>query len=182
MATLQYAESARRITDAAQIATILAPLGITLQTIPVTEGRAAALLAQPQLDAEAQVALLTALDDVFQRLQREKGYQERDLVVLYPEHPQLPELNARFHRMHTHDDEEVRYIVDGEGVFGFVLEDGAQVELTVQAGDYVHIPADVEHWFRLNDAQRIKAVRYFSARGGWTPHYTNRALQHFPSP
>ncbi|MBU2827116.1 MAG: cupin domain-containing protein [Acidithiobacillus ferriphilus] len=182
MATLQYAESARRITDAAQIATILAPLGITLQTIPVTEGRAAALLAQPQLDAEAQVALLTALDDVFQRLQREKGYQERDLVVLYPEHPQLPELNARFHRMHTHDDEEVRYIVDGEGVFGFVLEDGAQVELTVQAGDYVHIPADVEHWFRLNDAQRIKAVRYFSARGGWTPHYTDRALQHFPNP
>ncbi|MBW9249273.1 MAG: acireductone dioxygenase, partial [Acidithiobacillus ferriphilus] len=87
MATLQYAESARRITDAAQIATILAPLGITLQTIPVTGGRAAALLAQPQLDAEAQVALLTALDDVFQRLQREKGYQERDLVVLYPEHP-----------------------------------------------------------------------------------------------
>ncbi|MBU2831387.1 MULTISPECIES: cupin domain-containing protein [Acidithiobacillus] len=182
MATLQYAESARRITDAAQIATILAPLGITLQTIPVTGGRAAALLAQPQLDAEAQVALLTALDDVFQRLQREKGYQERDLVVLYPEHPQLPELNARFHRMHTHDDEEVRYIVDGEGVFGFVLEDGAQVELTVQAGDYVHIPADVEHWFRLNDAQRIKAVRYFSARGGWTPHYTDRALQHFPNP
>jgi acireductone dioxygenase apoprotein len=38
MATLQYAESARRITDAAQIATILAPLGITLQTIPVTRG------------------------------------------------------------------------------------------------------------------------------------------------
>ncbi|MBU2785845.1 cupin domain-containing protein [Acidithiobacillus ferriphilus] len=182
MATLQYAESARRITDAAQIVTILAPLGITLQTIPVTGGCAAALLAQPQLDAEAQVALLTALDDVFQRLQREKGYQERDLVVLYPEHPQLPELNARFHRMHTHDDEEVRYIVDGEGVFGFVLEDGAQVELTVQAGDYVHIPADVEHWFRLNDAQRIKAVRYFSARGGWTPHYTDRALQHFPNP
>ena len=182
MAVLQYAESMQRITDMERVAAILAPLGVGVREIPVMAAGAAALLAQAQLDADAQAALLAALDDVFQRLQREKGYQERDLVVLYPEHPQLPELDARFRRIHTHEDEEVRYIVDGEGVFGFVLEDGAQVELTVQAGDYIHIPANVEHWFRLNDAQRIKAVRYFSARGGWTPHYTNRDLQHFPSP
>ncbi len=182
MAALQYAESMQRITDMERVAAILAPLGVGVREIPVAAAGAAALLAQAQLDADAQAALLAALDDVFQRLQREKGYQERDLVVLYPEHPQLPELDARFRRIHTHEDEEVRYIVDGEGVFGFVLEDGAQVELTVQAGDYIHIPANVEHWFRLNDAQRIKAVRYFSARGGWTPHYTNRDLQHFPSP
>ncbi len=182
MAALQYAESMQRITDMERVAAILAPLGVGVREIPVAVAGAAALLAQAQLDADAQAALLAALDDVFQRLQREKGYQERDLVVLYPEHPQLPELDARFRRIHTHEDEEVRYIVDGEGVFGFVLEDGAQVELTVQAGDYIHIPANVEHWFRLNDAQRIKAVRYFSARGGWTPHYTNRDLQHFPSP
>ena len=180
MAVLQYAESMQRITDMERVAAILAPLGVGVREIPVMAAGAAALLAQAQLDADAQAALLAALDDVFQRLQREKGYQERDLVVLYPGHPQLPELDARFRRIHTHEDEEVRYIVDGEGVFGFILEDGAQVELTVQAGDYIHIPADVEHWFRLNDAQRIKAVRYFSARGGWTPHYTNRALQHFP--
>ena len=182
MGALQYAESMQRITDMERVAAILAPLGVGVREIPVAAAGAAALLAQAQLDADAQAALLAALDDVFQRLQREKGYQERDLVVLYPEHPQLPELDARFRRIHTHEDEEVRYIVDGEGVFGFVLEDGAQVELTVQAGDYIHIPANVEHWFRLNDAQRIKAVRYFSARGGWTPHYTNRDLQHFPSP
>ncbi|MEY2335773.1 cupin domain-containing protein [Acidithiobacillus ferrianus] len=180
MAVLQYAESMQRITDMERVAAILAPLGVGVREIPVMAAGAAALLAQAQLDADAQAALLAVLDDVFQRLQREKGYQERDLVVLYPGHPQLPELDARFRRIHTHEDEEVRYIVDGAGVFGFVLEDGAQVELTVRAGDYIHIPANVEHWFRLNDAQRIKAVRYFSARGGWTPHYTNRALQHFP--
>ena len=182
MAVLQYAESMQRITDMERVAAILAPLGVGVREIPVMAAGAAALLAQAQLDADAQAALLAALDDVFQRLQREKGYQERDLVVLYPGHPQLPELDARFRRIHTHEDEEVRYIVDGAGVFGFVLEDGAQVELTVRAGDYIHIPANVEHWFRLNDAQRIKAVRYFSARGGWTPHYTNRPLQHFPNP
>ena len=182
MAALQYAETMQRITDTARIAATLAPLGVTLQAIPVTGAGVAALLTEPQPDPEAQAALLTALDDVFRRLQRERGYQERDLVVLYPGHPQLAELTARFHRVHTHDDEEVRYIVDGEGVFGFVLEDGAQVELTVHAGDYVHIPAGVEHWFRLTDAQRIKAVRYFSARGGWTPHYTDRAMRSFPNP
>ncbi|MGE4531124.1 MAG: cupin domain-containing protein [Acidithiobacillus sp.] len=179
MATLQHAGQSAIWTDPAQISTLLASLGVVLDHLPVQEAAAHALLAKPELDVEQQEALLVALDQVFRRLQQERGYQERDLVVLYPGHPLLEELNTRFHRIHTHDDEEVRYIVDGEGVFGFVLPDARQVELTVVAGDYIHIPAGVEHWFRLNHLERIKAIRYFSARGGWTPHYTDRPLQHF---
>ncbi len=182
MATLRHAGGATPITVQETIAERLAPLGVILATLPVPDTETAqVLLAQAELAAADQEKLLQTLDAVFRRLQVEKGYQERDLVVLYPGHPQLQALNTRFHRIHTHDDEEVRYIVDGEGVFGFVLPDGQQVELTVAAGDYIHIPANVEHWFRLNALERIKAVRYFSARGGWTPHYTDRPLQDFVS-
>lgn len=183
MATLRRAGDPALVSDPATIAEVLAGLGVILETLPVpTDGQTLALLAAPELDDAEQARLLEGLDDVFQRLQTEKGYQERDLVVLYPGHPQLEALNTRFHRIHTHDDEEVRYIVDGEGVFGFVLSDDSQVELTVVAGDYIHVPAHVEHWFHLNQRQRIKAVRYFSARGGWTPLYTDRPLQDFARP
>ncbi|WP_414040898.1 cupin domain-containing protein [Acidithiobacillus sp. M4-SHS-6] len=183
MATLRRAGDPALVTDPAVIAEVLATLEVTLETLPVpTHEQTLSLLAAPELDTADQARLLEALDGVFQRLQAEKGYQERDLVVLYPGHPQLEALNTRFHRIHTHDDEEVRYVVDGEGIFGFVLPDGSQVELTVLAGDYIHVPAHVEHWFRLNQRQRIKAVRYFSARGGWTPLYTDRPLQDFVCP
>ena len=177
----QFGDGGEQGSDAQALASFLAPLGVTLREYPVA-GAAAPWLAPAQLDAEGQERLLAALDPVFRVLQEEKGYQERDLVVLHPEHPQLAELDAKFCRVHIHEDEEVRYIVDGEGVFGFVLADGRQLEVTVSAGDYIHIPAQVEHWFRLNGAQRIKAVRYFSARGGWTPVYSDRAQQQFPRP
>ncbi len=38
MAALQYAETVQRITDTARIAATLAPLGVTLQAIPVAGG------------------------------------------------------------------------------------------------------------------------------------------------
>ncbi|MGC9239229.1 MAG: cupin domain-containing protein [Acidithiobacillus sp.] len=162
---------------------LLASLGVVWERLPLpASSEVQALLARPTLDAAEQESLLRALDPVFQRLQRERGYRERDLVVLHPEHPDLEALDRRFGGIHRHDDEEVRYIVDGEGVFGFVLADGRQLELTVEGGDYLHVPAGVEHWFRLNGLRRIKAVRYFSARGGWTPVYVDTPQQDFPRP
>ncbi|MEY2342580.1 cupin domain-containing protein [Acidithiobacillus sp. IBUN Pt1247-S3] len=181
MKSWQWGDTTAASTDADLLADHLEPLGVRLRCYPVASA-AAPMLAPAQLDASGQEQLLGALDSVFQELQRERGYQERDLVVLYPEHPLLAELDAKFCRVHIHEDEEVRYIVDGEGVFGFVLPDARQIEVTVDAGDYIDIPAGVEHWFRLNAQQRIKAVRYFSARGGWLPVYQERAMQEFPRP
>jgi 1,2-dihydroxy-3-keto-5-methylthiopentene dioxygenase len=54
-----------------------------------------------------------------------------------------------------------------------VRPDGTQVELTVQAEDYINLPAHTEHWFDLTPSQRIKAVRYFTTTEGWVPEYTN---------
>ncbi|WP_123101305.1 1,2-dihydroxy-3-keto-5-methylthiopentene dioxygenase [Acidithiobacillus sulfuriphilus] len=178
MASLRF-YSGELVTDGATVAEILAPLGVTLQDYPVQAGAAAGLLQQASLTAAEQEEVLAALDTVFQRLRQERGYQARDLVVMYPEHPDIEANLARFHRIHTHDDEEVRYIIAGEGVFGFVLPDDRQVEVTVAAGDFIQVPAGLEHWFRLTGQRRIKAVRYFSARSGWVPHYSDRPLLPF---
>ncbi len=164
--------------DSGEVREHLASLGVTHQAYPIAAA-AAPFLEREQLDAEDQERLLTLLDPVFRELQQDRGYQDRDLVVLYPAHPQLDALGAQFCRIHVHQDEEVRFVVEGEGIFGFVLPDGRQLELVVTAGDYLHIPSGVEHWFRLGGLRRIKAVRYFSARGGWTPVYTDRARQRF---
>ncbi|MDJ0566530.1 MAG: cupin domain-containing protein, partial [Microcystis sp. M49629_WE12] len=108
------------------------------------------------------------------------GYQARDLIVLHPEIPNLDTLLAKFERCHTHADDEVRYIIDGEGVFGFVFADGSQGELTIQPQEYINVPAHSEHWFHLTASKRVKAVRYFTSTAGWVPEYTETVIR-FPS-
>ncbi|MCK7580805.1 MAG: cupin domain-containing protein [Chromatiales bacterium] len=124
-------------------------------------------------DAEKE-ELLKLVDNRFEELKRDKGYQTRDMVVIHEGIPNLAELLARFDKIHTHSDDEVRYILAGSGYFGFVEPDGGQFLLEVTAGDYINVPANAEHWFEMKGCTRCKAVRYFIDTAGWTPHYTGR--------
>jgi 1,2-dihydroxy-3-keto-5-methylthiopentene dioxygenase len=134
------------------------------------------LLKQPQLSEDEKNQVLIALDRYFESLQPTAGYLSRDLIVLHPETPNLEALLAKFERIHTHADDEVRYILDGEGVFGFVCPDRSQVELTVEAEEYINVPAGTEHWFYLTSQCRIKAIRYFTGIEGWVPQYTGTEI------
>lgn len=134
------------------------------------------LLAQEILTEAEKEQVLKSLDRYFEQLQQTAGYQSRDLIVLHPNTPNLDTLLAKFDRCHTHADDEVRYIIDGEGIFGFVRPDGSQVELTIQPEEYINVPAETEHWFYLTNRRRIKAVRYFTTTEGWVPNYTDTKI------
>ncbi|HEY9709205.1 MAG TPA: hypothetical protein V6D48_13465, partial [Oculatellaceae cyanobacterium] len=130
---------------------------------------------------EEKEQVLQALDGYFEELKQSSGYESRDLIVLHPEVPNLDALLSKFSRCHYHADDEVRYIVAGEGIFGFVRPDGSQVELTVQPEEYINVPANTEHWFCLTSSKRIKAVRYFTTTEGWTPEYTDTQIKFHPA-
>jgi 1,2-dihydroxy-3-keto-5-methylthiopentene dioxygenase len=154
----------------------LAPLNIQLRYWPIGENHSLhQLLSQDQLTDAEKETVLTQLDHYFGELQA-IGYQSRDLIALHPEIPGLDGMMAKFDRCHTHDDDEVRYIVAGAGIFGFVRLDGSQIELTVEAAEYINVPAGTEHWFYLTDERRVKAVRYFVDTAGWVPVYTDTPI------
>ncbi len=187
MATLRT-ETGDTIGAPAEIDRALAPLGVRLARWPVDKGEGEgegegngaelrALLGKPGLADSEKDQVLAGLDRYFQTLRTEAGYQSRDLIVIHGGIPGLDDLLAKFERCHTHADDEVRYIVDGEGVFGFVLPDGSQVALTIEAEEYINVPAGTEHWFYLTDKRRIKAVRYFTTTEGWTPEYTDTEIR-----
>ncbi len=156
----------------------LAPLNIQVNRWPIgDEPKLKALLARYVLIDSEKEKILEALDVYFQQLKITAGYQCRDLIVLHPDVPHLDSLVSKFDRCHTHADCEVRYIIAGEGVFGFVRPDNSQVELTVQPEDYINIPSGTEHWFYLTDLRQIKAVRYFTSQDGWIPEYTNTKIR-----
>jgi 1,2-dihydroxy-3-keto-5-methylthiopentene dioxygenase len=176
MASLRL-ENGTVLTSLEAIGPELAPLKVQLSAWPVGEDAGLKeLLAQKALDEAAKEQVLVGLDRYFEQLQAAAGYTCRDLIVIHPDVPNLAGMLAKFDRVHTHADDEVRYIVDGEGIFGFVRPDGSQVELTVQAAEYINVPAGTEHWFYLTAQQRIKAVRYFIGMEGWVPEYTGTAI------
>jgi 1,2-dihydroxy-3-keto-5-methylthiopentene dioxygenase len=174
-------EDDRVIHDLDGIQQALAPLGVQVRHWPTGDDPALrGLLDAPALDDAQKEQVLAGLDHYFQQLREQDGYQARDLIVLHPDVPGLDAALQKFAPAHTHDDDEVRYIVDGEGVFGFTLPDGAQAELLVEAGEYINVPADTEHWFHLTGARRVKAVRYFTTTEGWTPRYTGTDIRVAP--
>jgi 1,2-dihydroxy-3-keto-5-methylthiopentene dioxygenase len=171
-------EDGRKLTDLKDIAAELAPLSIRLARWPLGEDRELlALLSRPSLQDAEKEQVLAGLDGYFQQLKESAGYQARDLIVLHPALPGLDGMLAKFERCHTHDADEVRYIVDGEGVFGFVRPDGSQVELLVEPTEYISVPAGTEHWFHLTPLRTIKAVRYFTNTEGWAPRYTGTTIR-----
>ncbi|HET19799.1 MAG TPA: cupin, partial [Chromatiales bacterium] len=72
---------------------------------------------QPLAADAGQEAVLAAYRDDVERLNEEYGFQSVDVISLRPDHPQKDEFRAKFLNEHTHDDFEVRFFVDGQGMF-----------------------------------------------------------------
>jgi 1,2-dihydroxy-3-keto-5-methylthiopentene dioxygenase len=83
---------------------------------------------------------------------------------------------AKFSCEHWHDEDEVRFIVEGRGLFHVHPPDGPVFAIEVQAGDLISVPRGTHHWFDLCADRRIRAIRLFQDKSGWTPHYTNSGV------
>lgn len=165
-------------TDLHTIQQTLAPIQVALHHWAIPDNSMLSqLLSSATLDDTEKEEVLTQLDFRFKDLQDQQGYTTRDMIVLHEAIPDLEALLQKFESIHYHDDDEVRYILDGRGYFGFVLPDKQQVLVEVNAEDYINVPARTEHWFTLGESRRIKAVRYFIDTSGWTPVYTEREIE-----
>lgn len=159
----------------------LGSLNIQLKHLQlVNKQKLTPLLAQENLNDTEKEQVLQKLDIYFQQLRQTAGYQFCDLIVLHSKLRDLDALLSKFDKSHIHADAEVRYIIAGEGVFGFVSSDGSQMELTVQPEDYINVPKGTEHWFYLTELRQIKAVRYFTTTEGWVPEYTGTEIRMSP--
>lgn len=108
------------------------------------------------------------------RLKAERGYVEQDIIQLSPDTPNLEALCAKFIDEHLHTDDEVRYVLEGEGIFDLRSKDDQWMRVTVEQGDLLVVPANLHHRFMLTDRKQIRCVRLFKDSAGWVPHYRNR--------
>lgn len=166
-----------QLNDLDAIAGILTPLSIAIghdpDPLPV-EIQPLISVANP--DGQQREAILKSLDGRLERLGIVEPLVSRDLLNLHADSPGTAEHLNRFCGFHTHGDDEGRYIIAGECLFGFALPSSQQLRLTLHPGDLLRIPAGTEHWFHLTPLHQLKAVRLFSHVKVWVTTTTTRAI------
>ena len=88
---------------------------------------------------------------------------------------------ARFNTEHWHDEDEVRLIIEGRGVFHVHPAGQPVLAIEVGPGDLIRVPAGIHHWFDLCSDRTIRAIRLFQDPAGWVPAYSESDL-HQKSP
>lgn len=105
-------------------------------------------------------------------LKAKGGYVTADVIDVHAETPNLETMLAKFRSEHWHDEDEVRLIVEGRGLFHIHPPGDSVFAIEVGAGDCIRVPRGTHHWFDLCGDRRIRAIRLFQDMTGWTPHYT----------
>jgi 1,2-dihydroxy-3-keto-5-methylthiopentene dioxygenase len=167
MATLNIPDEKRTLSEFDEVRAQLAPMGIEYERWkPAHEIGAGASAAE----------ILVAYAPEIERLKAQGGYVTADVIDVTPETPGLDAMLNRFNSEHWHDEDEVRFIIEGRGIFHIHPRDGKVVSITVEAGDLLRVPRGTWHWFDLCEERRIRAIRLFQDVSGWTPHYTESGV------
>ena len=171
MATIRVPAQDRVLNEQKAVTEFLAAVGIEHERWTPSRPLAATATADE---------VLAAYDPEISRLKARGGYVTADVIDVRPETPNLEPMLAKFRREHWHDEDEVRFILEGSGVFfihpreGDVSGDVFAIE--VGQGDLIRVPRGTWHWFDLCAERRIRAIRLFQDPSGWTPHYTSSGV------
>jgi len=148
--------------DMRAIAVALAPLGVKL------ERWQASVELPGTADDDAVIAAYRA--DIG-RLMAEGGYRSCDVIRLLPNNPQRDVMRAKFLDEHTHADDEVRFFVEGSGVF-YIHGPDAVYALECTRDDLISVPKGTRHWFDMGPEPRLTAIRLFISPEGWVAAFT----------
>jgi 1,2-dihydroxy-3-keto-5-methylthiopentene dioxygenase len=167
MAIVTVPAETRRITDPEEIRSFLAERGIDYDRWPLEDR------VDPAADAEM---ILAAYAPEIDALKARGGFVTADVIDVRPETPGLDAMLEKFNKEHTHTEDEIRFTLQGRGVFHINPVDSPVFAIEVHAGDLISVPMGTRHWFDLCGDRRIRAIRLFQDMTGWTPHYVEQGV------
>ena len=155
-----------RSDDPDAIRSALALRGIGFERWPARQALAADATPEHILEAYASEVA---------RVQASGNYPTVDAIRLTPEHPDRVALRQKFLAEHTHSEDEVRFFVEGRGLF--CLHIGPEVlQVLCEANDFLRVPAGTKHWFDMGSAPRFTAIRFFDNPSGWVAEFTGEPI------
>ena len=173
MASIYVPDENRTLNAPSEMAAFLDQYGIWLENWEVA-GRLK--------DNATDEDILTTYEPEIQRLKQRGGYVTADVINVTATTPGLDAMLAKFNKEHTHADDEVRFTVEGSGVFHIHPPEAPVFEVTVQSGDMINVPAGTKHWFNLCSDRAIRCIRLFIDPAGWAPLYVDNPVNDKYSP
>ena len=167
MAVINVPDKKIRLTTPDEIAAYLSGIGIDYERWENIQ--------QVSPDATSQ-EILDGYRDEIEALKAKGGYVTADVMDIVPTTAGLDEMLNKFGKEHWHDEDEVRFIVKGHGLFHLAPEGGDIVAIEMEAGDMIRVPRGTKHWFNLCGDRTVRAIRLFQDVSGWTPHYTDSGV------
>jgi 1,2-dihydroxy-3-keto-5-methylthiopentene dioxygenase len=168
MAVLTILDNKRQITDPAEITPYLAGIGIGYEQWQTD---------RPLTATSTAEEVLAAYSEEIEIQKQRGGYVTADVIDIQPDTPNLDVMLQKFNKEHWHDEDEVRFTIEGHGLFHINPQSSSVVAIEVEAGDLLTVPKGTLHWFDLCGDRRIRAIRLFQDPGGWTPHYTHSGIE-----
>jgi 1,2-dihydroxy-3-keto-5-methylthiopentene dioxygenase len=169
MARLVFRNSGKVMEDTEEIKNFLSKYGVIYDVWEI-DRLPEDVRKKYDIDEENQKTIIEAYKPELDELKQKMGYITEDIVVLSDKTPNLDALMEKFKREHHHIDDEVRFVVDGSGIFPVKIEDDI-VDIHVEAGELIVVPAGVRHWFELDENRKIKCIRVFKTPAGWEAIY-----------
>lgn len=122
-----------------------------------------------------QESILAAYAESIDKLKEQYGFQSVDVIKMNPDHPEKADLRHKFMAEHTHDDFEVRFFVEGRGLFSLHVDDNVYAVLCEQ-GDLISVPAKTTHWFDMGENPSFTCIRLFTTPDGWVADFTGSEI------
>jgi 1,2-dihydroxy-3-keto-5-methylthiopentene dioxygenase len=170
MTAIRLHHDNRRIDAPAEMASFLDGEGLVYRNWDVSKLRGG-LRDNYALTETEKAEILATFEGDLETLKAEGGYVTADIVVLWEKTPDLETLLDKFSREHHHSEDEVRFVVDGHGIFTIRGQDGHYFDVSVGPGDLLTVPAGARHQFILAEDRRIKCIRLFQDPSGWAAIY-----------
>lgn len=128
-----------------------------------------------------QGSIINAYQKSIDKLNLRYGFKAIDVINITPNHPDKMAIRQKFLAEHTHDDFEVRFFVEGKGLFYLHANDKVYTVLC-EAGDLISVPNNTPHWFDMGENPQLKVIRFFTIPEGWVAEFTNNPIAtHFPT-
>ena len=170
MAVVTVPDKNLTLTDREEIKNYLASIGIDYERWDTDEMRVS-----PDATEEE---ILAAYAPEIEKLKANGGYVTADVINITPDVQNLETMLEKFRPEHWHDEDEVRFIVKGCGIFHIAPANGGDVTaVKMTAGDLIRVPRGTRHWFDLDETRTVRAIRLFQDTTGWTPHYTESGVE-----
>ncbi len=148
--------------NTAQISAELKTRGIKFQRWP----------SKPELEHEArQEQILEAYASLIASVKEHENYQTVDVMRVGSDRPNTS-LRQTFLQEHQHAEDEVRFFVDGCGLFSLHINNEV-LQVRCEANDWITIPAGTMHWFDMGANPNYCVIRFFKNSGGWVASYTD---------